>query len=231
MALGFTYSSGGGDFTPIIKYDARAGRIFREDRTQDAGGSWVKDSVDITGQFKAVFDFENIEVGYIYFPLGAAPDFCVTRLGDPYPQRPSNNHNQGVRFMLKLAKDVTGSAPPVREIAGTSAVFRMGVDELHNAYEAGKAANSGKLPVVTLKTTTPVTSGSGAKKSTNYQPVFEIAAWVARPDDLIFVPKANTKTVTPAAQSNIAAPPATGSTQVAPPPAAKQLATADSDFG
>lgn len=227
MALGFTYSTGGGDFTAIMKYDARAGRMFREDRKQDAGGAWVKDSVDVTHNFKAVFDFENIEVGYINFPQGGAPDFCLVGLGDPYPQRPTPNHAQGVRFMLKLAKDTAGDGAAIREIAGTSASFRMGVDELHNAYEAGKAANPGKLPIVALKSTLPVTSGSGAKKSTNYQPVFEIVGWAARPEDLVFAPKARTKQQ--AAQPAAATAPSTGSTPVGAPP--QKQPEPVSDFG
>jgi hypothetical protein len=180
MALGLTYNTGGGDFTAIMKYDARAGRMFREDRKQADGGAWVKDSVDVTNIFKAVFDFENIEVGYINFPQGGAPDFQMVALGDPMPQRPSQTHNQGVRFMLKLSKDAAGDGAAIRELAGTSAAFRMGVDELHDAYETQKAANRGKLPIVALKTTLPITSGSGTKKSTNYQPVFEIVGRAPR---------------------------------------------------
>jgi hypothetical protein len=229
MALGFTQSSGGGDFTAILKYDGRAGKMFREDRTQDSSGAWVKNSTEISRTFKAVVDFENIEVGFIMFPPGAAPDFQVVPLGDPFPQRPGDSYNQGVRFMLKLAKECAGDADAIRELAGTSNVFRMGVDELHNAYEAGKAKNPGKLPIVVLKDTIPVTSGQGQKKSTNYQPVFEIVGWASRPDDLVFVPKARTRQATQTASPSVA--PSTGST-VAPPPAAKPaMAAADSDFG
>jgi hypothetical protein len=48
MALGLqTESSGGGDFTPIIKFDARAGRMFRVDREQDASGSWNTENVEV----------------------------------------------------------------------------------------------------------------------------------------------------------------------------------------
>ncbi len=228
MALGFTYSSGGGDFTAVIKYDARAGRIFREDRKQDAGGSWVKDSVDLTSNFKAVFDLENVEVGWINFPQGAAPDFVMTAIGSPWPARPSTNHSQGTRFMMKLTKDAAGDAAAIREISGTSAAFKKGVDELHDAYSAQLAANPGKLPIVVLKSTLPVTSGQGAKKSTNYQPVFEIVGWAARPDDLVFVPKTSTAQT---AAPSIAAPPTTGST-IVPPPAAKVAAPAMADdFG
>jgi hypothetical protein len=227
MALGFTYSTGGGDFTAIVKYNGKAGRFLRVDRTQE-NGAYVSNEVDITQNFKAIFDFENIEVGYINFPPGGAPDFQMVALGDPYPQKPSNNHAQGVRFMLKLAKDTAGDGAAIREVAGTSAVFRMGIDELHDAYTAQVAANPGKLPVVVLKTTMPVTTGQGAKKSTNYQPVFEIIGWAARPDDLVFVPKARTTQVAPAAAPSTA--PATGSTVVGAPKAAA-LAGADDGFG
>lgn len=228
MALGFTYSTGGGDFTAIVKYNGKAGRFIRVDRVQD-NGAYVSNEVDITQNFKAVFDFENIEVGWINFPPGGAPDFCLASLGEPYPQKPSNNHAQGVRFMMKLAKDAAGDGAAIREVAGTSAVFRMGVDELHNAYEAQKAANPGKLPIVALKTTLPITSGQGAKKSTNYQPVFEIVGWAARPEDLVFVPKARTKQT--AQQASPATAPTTGSTVASPPPQKQpEMAGAD-DFG
>jgi len=33
-----TETSAGGEFTPIVKYDARSGRMFRIDRIQDANG-------------------------------------------------------------------------------------------------------------------------------------------------------------------------------------------------
>jgi hypothetical protein len=230
MALGFTYSSGGGDFIAIMKYDARAGRIFREDREQDASGSWVKDSVDLTSNFTAVFDCENIEIGWINFPLGAAPDFVMVAAGQPMPNRPSANHSQGVRFMMKLSKAVAADAASIREISGTSQAFKRGIEDLHNDYEAQKAANPGKLPIVTLKSTTPVTSGQGTKKSTNYQPVFEIVGWAPRPDDLVFVPKSGAVQPVTAPVAH-AAPPSTGSTVVTPPAAKAAPALATADFG
>lgn len=228
MALGFNYGTGGGDFVAILKYDARAGRFFRVDRVQD-NGQYISNQEDITNGFKAIFDFDNIEVGYISFPPGAAPDFQMVSLGDQYPQRPSDKHNQGVRFMLKLAKDSAGDGEAIRECAATSAAFRMGIDELHDAYEAQKGSNAGKLPIVALRQTLPVTSGSGAKKSTNYQPAFEIIGWAARPDDLVFVPKARGKQTAAPAAAPIGAP-STGSTPVGAP-AAKQPEAATSDFG
>jgi len=82
MGLGLNYRrSGGGDFLPVCKYDARAGRAFRVDREDGQNNP-----VDITRNFKAVFDMENIEVGWIAFPKGAAPDFQLVPLGEEFPE-------------------------------------------------------------------------------------------------------------------------------------------------
>jgi len=226
MALGFNYSSGGSaDILPFVKYDARAGRFFRRDRTE-SGGQYTNHDVDITNSFKAVMDLENVEVGFMKFGNGAAPEFLLVKLGDPMPQKPADGtFKQGARFMMKLHSSCGGD---VREISGNAASFLKGVDELHTIYEQQKAANAGKLPIVTLKTTIPITSGSGQKKSTNYQPVFDIVGWAPRPNDLLHVSKVSG--VARPAQAQAAAP-ATGSTQVAAP-AAKQLEPAGADdFG
>lgn len=220
MGLGLTYSSGegSGDITPFVKYDARAGRLFRMDRANNGDG-FSNTPVDITRTFKAVLDMENIEVGYMNFNTGTAPDFVLVKLGEPLPQRPQN-YKQGARLMLKLGQDCGGD---VRELSNSSVAFLKGLDELHNDYVHGKAQNPGKLPVVILKDTIGVTTGQGDKKSTNYQPIFQIVGWAPRPADLIFKPRANTKQITSAAPPTVNAPPITGSTQVsAPPPAAPQ---------
>lgn len=220
-----TEPSAGGDFMPIIKYDARAGRLFRMDRA-DTGNGFATDAVDITASFKAIVDFENVEVGWIDFPAGAAPNFALVPMGNQLPDRPSPRHKNGVRFVLKLAKDC-GGAKPIREIAGTSKAFLSGVEAVFNVYQAEKGANAGKLPVIVLEKTTPIKSGSGEKQSTNYQPTFRISGWAPR-GDLVF----QSKGAAPAAQaqSTTQSPPSTGSTKVEPP--TKQMADADADdFG
>jgi hypothetical protein len=225
MALGFNYSSGGGesgDIVPFVKYDARAGRFFRNDRSEQ-NGAYTNNAVDITSTFKAVMDLENLEVGYLLFAAGAAPQFLLVKLGDPMPHKPADaKWKQGVRVMMKLHQSCGGD---VRETSSNAAAFLKGFDDLHTLYEGGKAANPGKLPIVVLKTTVPITSGSGEKKSTNYQPVFEIAGWAPRPVDLVHVSKGASQA--PATQ---AAAPSTGSTPVGPP-AAKQPELNDAGFG
>jgi hypothetical protein len=219
-----TEPSTGGDFMPIVKYDARAGRLFRMDRV-DTGNGFTNDAVDITSNFKAIVDFENIEVGWIDFPAGSAPNFSLVPMGNQLPDRPSPRHKNGIRFILKLAKDC-GGAKPIREIAGTSKAFLSGVEEVYSAYQAEKAANAGKLPVIVLEKTTPIKSGSGEKQSTNYRPSFKISGWAPR-GDLIFEPKGHPQQSTNSQQSS---PPATGSTKVEAPAKQAEMADAD-DFG
>ena len=212
-----------GDFMPILKFDARAGRLFRVDR-ENTGDGFANEPVDITSSFKAIVDFENIEVGWIDFVAGSAPDFKLVKMGETLPPRPSDRHKNGVRFILKLAKNCGGDKP-IREMAGTSKAFLSGIEAVFNAYLAGKGKNAGKLPVIVLEKTTPIKSGSGERQSTNYQPTFKIVSWAPR-GDLVFEPKA-------AAQQPVqqATPPATGSTKVDPPSAAtRETADAD-DFG
>lgn len=182
MALGLqTESNGGGDFNKVVKFDARAGRMFRVDREQDGGGQWQTENVEITNGFTAVMDLENIEVGWCLFAQGVAPQMTLVPLGQPLPARPSDQHKQGFRLMMKLGKSSGGD---VREIAATSKAVLGSVDDLHTAYEAQKAANPGKLPLVALTGSKPIVSTGQGKSSTNYAPIFEIQKWIDRPAEL-----------------------------------------------
>ena len=211
MAFGFDYSRGG-DYLPIIKYDARAGRLTRVDRKDG-----VSVPVDITNAFKALVDLDNLEHGWIAFG-DAGPDFQMARLGEPAPAKPSDRHKMGVRLMLKLSGDCGGD---VREFATNASVSLRGLDRLHDEFLAKR--EEGKLPIVRLKETIPVTTGQGSQKSTNWEPSFEIIGWAARPDDL-----QPTRARENASLKNPAAPPATGATKVGAP---KELFGTLGDFG
>ena len=211
MALGFsTEASAGGNFLPIVKFDCRAGRMFRRDRENGENTD-----IDVTKNFKAVFDLENIEVGWIDFDTGGAPSFALGPIGNE-PAKPNEKHKRGVRFVVKLAKECGGD---VREMASTAKAFLRGLDELHDAYMEGILKNPTKLPVVVLADTVAVTTGEGSRKSTNYSPKFEISAWVARPAD--FKPQQRAAV----AETPRTSAPSTGSTKVAPPVADEE------DFG
>lgn len=196
----------GGNFLPIIKYDARSGRISRRDR--DNGETR---EVDVTRNFKAIFDFENVEIGWINFNTGGAPEFRVARFADgaPVDKPAAEGFKRGVRFVIKLSKECGGD---IREFASNAAAFLDGAKSLMEAYESGKGANAGKLPVVELKDTVAKTSSGGAMKTTNYVPVWEITGWVKRPEDLVYTGRSSS-----APSSSSSGPADTGSTKVSAP--------------
>jgi hypothetical protein len=205
----FFAESSGGNFLPIVKYDARAGRMSK--RNKDADGVH---EVDITRNFKAIFDMENVEAGWIMFPAGAAPVFKMSRMADGTPvESPGEGFKRGVRFVVKLSKDSGGD---VRELASNAKAFMKGVRKLFADYSAGVAGNPGKLPIVTMSDTVAETSGEGAKRSTNYVPVFEITGWVNRPEDLVYEPR-NSAPAASAPPASFGSAPSTGSTRVNAP--------------
>jgi hypothetical protein len=232
--FGFTPpKTGGGDFLPIIKYDARAGRITRVDSVQTATG-WERTPVDITNTFKALIDLEGIEVGWIDFS-GAVPNFVMVPFpGHVYPPQPSEGHKQGFRCQLKLAKDCAGGAPPIREFAGNAERAKAGFEALYAQYVAERDAHPGMLPAIILEGTLAVASGTGQRTSTNYQPIFKIVGWAPRGD---MVPRRRSSDPAQAKAGNGAngAAPATGAQYAAPPQQPPQqqprAAVSADDFG
>jgi hypothetical protein len=188
MALGLQTEAGGGEnFLPVVKYDARAGRVFRIDRHQDSAGNWSSDDVDITSTFQGAFDLGAIEVGWVYFVAGQGPSWALVPLGQPLPARPSETHKQCFRLKVKLGKACGGD---VREFASQAKSVIGAVDKLHDAYTAGLKANPGKVPVVAMTGTTAIKSTGKGQTSTNYAPIFEIKSWVDRPADFDAAPAA-----------------------------------------
>jgi hypothetical protein len=187
MALNLPDRGSGEDRTPIVKYDARAGRLFRVDRTQ-ADGSWESETVEITPVFQAVMDLEHIELGWLYFPTNGAPEIEVAPYGQPLPAKPAGGKARpGFRVHMKLGKTCGGD---IREMAANAQVSIKGMDKLHDAYLKDAPAHPGQLPVVKLGTTVAVASqGKGADGkpvvSQNYEPCWEIIGWVPRPVELV----------------------------------------------
>jgi hypothetical protein len=227
MAINFGFMSqpqGGEQFLPFVKYDSRAGRMFRVDKKPDG----TIENVEISRAFKALVDMENIETGWMHFESGAAPIYALSRFDQPNPPKPVDKAKEGVRLIMQLSGACGGD---VREISSNAKVLMQAVSDLHTAYEAGLKDNPGKLPIVTLVDTRPVvTSGKGGT-STNYMPVFEIVGWAPRSAQLVWSPKAHTPVGAIGAASapqtgsyappGASVPPYTGST-IAPPPQPQQ---------
>ena len=180
MALGLNTSTSGADFTPHMRYDARAGRLFRADRAQAGDGRWETTMVDITvppPQF--LMDLAQIEVGWLSY-TGGAPDLRMVAFGTPLPPQPSKDHRQGFRVRVYAPKLLGG----LREFASSAKVVIAAMDALHSAYEIAPEHAQGLVPVVSLSGTAPVSSKTPQGTTTNYAPVFRIEKWVTRPADL-----------------------------------------------
>jgi hypothetical protein len=218
MALGLNYApSESGEITPILKFDARAGRWFRVDRED---GTSIP--VDITSTFAAVFDLENIAVGWLAFSdLG--PVFKLGPIGDGLPPRPSDAHKQGFRVRVKLAGPAGGD---IREFSSSAKAVLGAIDVLHDEYLKGVHDYPGQLPVVRMSDTRMIQTKNPKGTTTAYAPVFEVVRWVARPADL--------KSVSPditSAPMTKSAPPITGATKKAPPSTSSAAPVDLDDFG
>lgn len=204
MALGLPTTSSSGEFTPRVQYDARAGRLFRIDRTQTAEG-WQSEQVELKFPVQMIMDLENTLVGWMRFGVGA-PDFRLVPVGEPMPPKPSDDHKQGVQLRLFSPKVLGG----LREWSANAKCVLTAVDSLHTQAMADLVKNPGKVPVVEWVDTMAITSGQGAQRSTNYAPVLKLVKWTDRPDALkaVETPKPSTPAAVPSTGSGHTAPPA-----------------------
>lgn len=225
MALGLSAGgSGGGEIQPYINYDAKAGRMFRVDRSQGGDGAWATDKVEITNTVQMVMDLANIRVGWINYTTQGPVRKLVVLGQEPIPARPDDKNaegkpafKQGFEINLLLDKASGGGVPRVFGSAAGCVIEAM--DALHDAYSAAPESKAGKLPIVKIASVQPVKSG----QSTNYKPAFAIVNWIDRPAPLA-------GSTAPATLAPSSAP-STGST-VVPPPAPQQTAMAGAnDFG
>jgi hypothetical protein len=185
MALGLTTETSSFERIPYIKYNGKSGRIERVDRKQSATGDWVSEDTEITNNFRAVFDMENIEVGWISFD--GQPDFRMAKLGQPRPEKPAGKYKNGFRVRLKLDRTISlNPEGDIRELSGNATVANTAMNELHDAYVAGVKEHPGMLPIVVMTGASKITSSykdENGKQATSvsYQPVWKIEKWTARP--------------------------------------------------
>jgi hypothetical protein len=179
MALGFTKSSGGGeDFLPSFRFNAVSGDAEIVGNVKSADGvTWEKQVKEITFPAKFIFDFANLEVGWMHF-AATGPSFSMAKIGQPFPAKPSADHKQG--FRVKMYSKTHG----LSLFSNSSKTIAEVMDVLHDAYLKDEKAHAGKVPVIEIKGTKKVSvkTKEGAK---NYkQPEWSIVSWVARPEEM-----------------------------------------------
>lgn len=218
MALGLSSGGGNGEIRPYIKYDARAGRMFRVEREQNGDGSYSSIDHDITNGCSFVADIANIKVGWVHYSAQGPVKRFVTLGKEPIPARPDDKgpdgkpvFKQGFEITILLAKGCGGG--PAREFGSSAGCVIEAIDQVHDAYLAAPEAKAGKLPIIAMIGAKAVRSG----QSSNYQPDFQISGWVDRPAAL------TEGAAQPAQAAAVAAQP--------PAPAAPVAPASAGDFG
>jgi hypothetical protein len=159
----------------LLKFDARNGSFYRVDRNSN-GEVEQTTIVDL----KAIFDLENLQVGWVAFNAGSPPNFKMVRAGQDIGNAPSDKHRQGLRLRVRLA----GDKGVAREFSSTAATLWNAIDRLHDEFERNRGKHSGKVPYVHLAKLEQVRTLLGVV----FSPTFEIIGWVVRPAELTTAP-------------------------------------------
>src|SRR5262245_28207393 len=91
----------GGESMPLLKYDARVGRLYTQDRVFEFG-AWQTVQADISDAFRATMDLANLQQGWIAFPKGEPPSAVLFPAGAEIGDPPDTDHKQGLRVLAVL---------------------------------------------------------------------------------------------------------------------------------
>jgi len=166
----------GGDRTPILKFSAKDGSFIAADRIQ-VDGRWETQERELDLPLTVVMDMAELEMGWIAFK--PAPDFVMVKAGEPQPTKPSDEHKWG--FRIRLANKDIG----LRELSSSSKNVYQRMIPVFQAYEAGKAQNAGKVPIVQITGTDRVVQQLNDGSSQTWRvPQWELSGWADRPASL-----------------------------------------------
>lgn len=186
--MSFLDTNDGGDFLPYMQWGSDAVRWSRKDGD-------AKVNFDPK---QAVFDMDNLKVGWIKIEVGAVDKILVPYTDTPPAQPEETKVNQqgktvksyqrGFAVNVLFGKDSGTATDRLFEFSTSQKGSLMAMAELMKQYEAEKAANTGKLPVVEFAGHEHHKMGKG---STN-APVLKISSWVDRPEEFDAAPSNDT---------------------------------------
>jgi hypothetical protein len=179
MAFGMKTTSG--DFLPICKYDARAGKFFKVDKRMDG----TSEPTELPLGTKFAIDFGSFEAGYVSFgKQGPVRHMKPYIDGEAMPAQPQEKDAEGkLMFRPGFYAKICGNAlDGVREWCSNAAVLLNAMDDLYQSFIRAPEAASGQIPIICIASTVAVKSGTGARTSTNYAPVLRIEGWTQRPE-------------------------------------------------
>lgn len=161
-----------GDFTPFLKYNAKAGRFYA--RTD--GGT---EDVEIINPVLA-FDMANIKTGWLFYQEGVGPEKVwhpSQTQKAPKPPGP-RKFREGFEVMVYGNGLIPGTQQRIglREMSSTAANFIGAIMRMYDEYEAGLKANQGCVPIFACEGVKAITGAYG----TNYEPQFSLKGWVPR---------------------------------------------------
>ena len=157
------YDAPTGDFTPFVKYNAKAGRWYVK-----------KDDEELEVQNPVfVADLKNAKKAWMWFMEGQAPDVKLFPDLTTAIPKPSENHKMGISINLFSEASFGG----VVKLESNSINTCSALGALHALYEAAPESKEGKLPVVRVTGAEAIKGNYG----TNYKPTFVIEKWVDRP--------------------------------------------------
>jgi hypothetical protein len=180
MAFGLPQPAPSGDYNDFVKYDANAGRLFRMDK--DAT-TYEQLPVDITTPApRFAIDFGSLEVGYGFFSQGNPPDLRLVPYGQPLPEQPRDlDEKKRLKFRPTFRVKLVGKVlDGLREWTSQANCVMEAVEDLHQKFKEHPEAQAGKVPIVEMTRTLPVTLGKGKRARTIYAPCFQIIGWTER---------------------------------------------------
>ena len=161
--------STGGEFSPFIKYNAKAGRWFvRGDNGTD---------VEVPNPRFAI-DLANIRQGWILFPQASPPMFVWDVQGMRAP-KPEGDYKDGFKVFVMGTDPQPGLANQnigVREWSSNAYAVKSGMMDLYRQYEATEKQNPNGIPVVRCVSVKVIKGEYGD----SFEPVFVIETWVGR---------------------------------------------------
>ena len=161
--------STGGDFSPFLKYNAKAGRWF----VRGENGT----DVEIEHPRFAI-DLANIRQGWILFPQASPPSF-VWDVQDVRAPRPEGGYKDGFKGFIMGTHPQPGLANQnlgVREWTSNAYAVKTGMMDLYRQYQENAKQNPDKVPVVRCVSVKSIKGEYGD----SFEPVFVIETWVDR---------------------------------------------------
>jgi hypothetical protein len=170
MPLNLTINDG--DFVPYLKYNAKAGRFY----AKAEGG---QGEVEILNPMLA-FDMSRIKTGWLFYSEGSGPEKvwdASPEIAAPRPAGP-RKFKRGFEVMVVGNGKIPGTQERLglREFSSTATNVITSMLRMYAEYEAGLAANRGKVPVYACTGVVPITGSYGV----NYEPTFVLRQWVER---------------------------------------------------